>query len=246
LGDSTDFSPSVEYDDTIIDDRIDYVETFPGSYEGTPNMTVTHDGQEVYPQAGSYPEADIVEYSPEDETFLPGSEIVLAPNENNLAVAGIFQEVDSPNLQIHQNSRIEEPQSFFPENAESEDNLNGFVNPLPDFTPNNDREAGQFINFGQKLSSYDEQAETTSLILSELDATAFDRSDTGATEIIDSGNNSKSGHGDMKQVYNGDSERSKSGFKQDFETSFNPGFSNFGNFEGDPKVTWLWGSKTEE
>ena len=53
----------IEYEDTFIDTRIDYVETFPDTYDGTPNMTVTQDGREVYPQAASYPEVDIVEYS---------------------------------------------------------------------------------------------------------------------------------------------------------------------------------------
>lgn len=245
LTDGSDYSPSVEYEDTFIDTRIDYVETFPDTYDGTPNMTVTQDGREVYPQAASYPEVDIVEYSPEDETFNPGSEIALSQNQNHLAVAGIFQEVDSPNLQNQQNSRMEEPKAFYPENAESEEHLKGFVDPFPDFTPNHDREAGQeqFINFGHKLSHHDEEPGTTSLILSELDATAFDRSDEG---VIDTENPTVNGQGHMKQAYNGESERRISSFKQDFESSFNPGFSNFGSFEGDPKVTWLWGSKTEE
>jgi len=240
LTDGTDFNPSVEYDDTIIDARIDYVETFPGSYEGTPNMTVTHDGQEVYPQVASFPEADIVEYSPQDETFFPGSEIELSQNQHNLAVAGIFEEVDSPNLQRHKNSRIEEPESFFPENAKSKDHSN---NPLPDFASNH---GGDFKSFGQKLPGQSEQSGTTALILSELDATAFDRSDKGVEDSEESGTETKSGGGNLRQAYNGDSESGMDGFKEDFESSFNPGFSNFGNFEGDPKVTWLWGSKTEE
>jgi len=234
LSDGTDFNPAVEYDDTIIDTRIDYVETFPGTYEGTPNMTVTQDGREVYPQVASFPEADIVEYSPEDETFFPGSEIEISPNENNLALSGIFQEVESPNLQQHYNSRIEEPQSFFPENAKSNDDS------LPDFVSND--EGGKFVNFGRKIPEQGEDQGTSSLILSELDATAFDRSDTNVRD--DEEKEPKSG--DLKQPYSGSSDTHISAFKEDFEKSFNPGFSDFGNFEGDPKVTWLWGSKTDE
>ena len=234
LSEGTDFNPSVDYEDTIINDRIDYVETFPGTYDGTPNMTVTQDGKEVYPQVGTIPTADIVEYSPEDETFYPGSEIELSPNKNNLAVAGIFQEVESPDLQMHYNSRIEEPQSFFPENAKST------ADSLPEFASDNNEE--EFVKFGQKIAEESEEPGTSSLILSELDATVFDRSDTDVRE--GSINDSKSGN--LKQVYSGDSDSSVSAFKEDFDKNFNPGFSNFGNFEGDPKVTWLWGSKTDE
>jgi len=227
---------------------IDYVETFPTNYDGTPNMTITHDGREVFPGQASNIEEEIIEYSPIDETFNPGNEIALSQNQNHLAVAQIFQEVESPNLQNQQNSRIEEEKAFYPENAESENGFStGFVDPFPDFTPHLDREAGheKFLPFGQKLHKNSGELGTTSLILSELDATAFDRSDEMSDDTIDFvSTDAKSQEDAQHNKVVG--ERSKSGFKQDFESSFNPGFSNFGNFEGDPKVTWMWGSKNEK
>jgi len=215
---------------------IDYVETFPNNYDGTPNMTVTHDGREVFPELLSNVEEEIIEYSPADETFYPGNEIALAQNQNNLAVAQIFQEVDSPNLHnqnIQHNSRIEEEKSFYPQNSESGYSKD-FVDHFPDFNPNLDREAGhdKFVNFGEKLH----HTGSTSLILSELDATAFDRSD----EIEEDTKLVSTDRKEQEKV-----KSTKSGFKRDFEKSFNPGFSNFGNFEGNSDVTWQWGSKTE-
>lgn len=248
LTDGSEYSPTVEYDESFIDTRIDFVETFPNDYNGTPNMTITQDGREVFPGYVTNNEEQIVEYSPVDETFNPGNQVAPSQNQNSLAVAQIFQEVESPNLQNAQNSRIEEEKAFYPQNAESENGfLKDFVDPFPDFTPNFDREAGHedFTNFGQKLTHNNGELRSTSLILSELDATAFDRSD----EMVDDTADLVSTGGKMKEGVQHNKvtgETSRSAFKQDFESSFNPGFSNFGNFEGDPNVTWMWGTKTEK
>ena len=198
-------------------------------------MTVTHDGKEFYPQAESNPEADFIEYSPPDETFQPGAEIALSQNQNNIAVAGIFQEVEGPNLNRNHQS-IEKQGSFYPNNAKTENQPTIYDHALPDFTRENERGSdsniqGAFVSFGQKLPSFSDESDTSSLVLSELDATAFDRSD----EIFEE---PTTDYGAMRQAYSEDDELGLNGFKADFESNFNPGFSNFGDFEG-------WGAKQQ-
>jgi len=225
LTDGSEYSQTLQYEDEFLETPIDFVETFPVHYDGSPNITITPDGKQAFPGfAGTAKQAN------------SGSEIALSQNQNNLAVAEIFQEVESPNLQLHQNSRIEEEEEFFPENAASQKGfLTDFADPDPDFTPNVDREAGHenFLNFGQKLPEHKRDLGSTSLVLSELDATAFDRKDELDDGEIKLVSTDKKKSGDVKHSRN-----SITDVKQGFESSFNPGFTNFGTFEG------MWGSKT--
>jgi len=242
LTDGSEYSTTLQYEDEFLETPIDFVETFPAHYDGSPNITITADGKQAFPGfAGTTKHAN-TEYSSSDDSFRPGSEIALSQNKNNLAVAEIFQEVESPNLQLHQNSRIEEDEEFFPENAASQKGLlTDFPDPDPDFTPNFDREAGHenFLNFGQKLPEHKTDLGSTSLVLSELDATAFDRKDELDDDEIELVSTDKKKSGKFKH-----SKNSISDIKQDFESSFNPGFTNFGPFKGNPKENWMWGSKT--
>ena len=141
--------------------------------------------------------------------FPTQNRITFAQAQGSLAI----QPVEAPALakrpyQAHRQPHARPDPGFFPQQSETGAGIFGtFVDPFPDFRAGVDREAG-----GEPR----EAGRETTHPLNDLDATAFEKSDNGGSEVERPG-----------------------GFKESFEENFNPGFESFGDFGG----AFRWGSQ---
>jgi len=239
LDESSDYSHSGEYLDGYMETPIDYVEVFPDNFHGSPNLTVTPDGRRFRPQY----RADVLvvddvydEDLYDDDDGYRGSSFLhnQAPYDAAQSQALAFREVPSPDL-----SKIPPPhsssfddklvqdnsQSFFPEEAKSQDNQEyRTIEEEKLFTDNGDGvfDNTHFGNFEQKVGKISKDEEQAVV---EDDTKKIDKQKFAKVE-----NDDKPISGSMKE---------------DFDASFNPGFKNFGDFGGQSSASVLWGLKKD-
>jgi len=228
---ASDYETNIQYIDRIMEDPVDFIETFPANYDGSPNITMDQAGREVTPKhfqenPGFYPQADMA--PPPSRGFIPPT---MPPMFSGVAqTTPVYRPQGAPKAPAYDPFVRPNPLEFAAAQGQVvvKERPGPALHdlPSPDLTRNTPivKRQPQQKFFPKESKTQDEN-------------NGFMNDPVPFTSSIGSLHNGAS---------RPERSESKTQVQEDFESSFRPGFSQFGNFgPGQTNGRTVWGAPAE-